>query len=69
MDIVIPYVDGDDSAWQDVFFRARGQTPRNDAVKQALYLPYKRRFSSHNLFKYWWRALDANYVKIGRAHV
>ena len=69
MDIVIPYVDGDDSAWQDVFFRARGQTPRNDAVKQALYLPYKCRFSSHNLFKYWWRALDANYVNIDKIHL
>ena len=68
MDIVIPYVDFDDPAWQDIFLREK--FPRvHGKARRLLLTPFKKRFASYGLFKYWWRALDANFVDVGKVHL
>lgn len=69
MDILLPYVDMDDPEWLHVFMEAKGMHPRNERAYNAFLAPFKRRFSSHGLFKYWWRALDANYKSQDKVHL
>lgn len=69
MDILLPYVDMDDPEWLQVFMEAKGMHPRNERAYRAFLAPFKRRFSSHGLFKYWWRALEANYRSLGKVHL
>ena len=68
MDIVIPYVDFDDKAWQEVFLREKFPHVRGKA-RELLLRPFKRRFASYGLFKYWWRALDKNFKDVGKVHL
>ena len=68
MDIVIPYVDFDDPAWQDVFLHEKFPRVRGKA-RRLLLAPFKKRFASYGLFKYWWRALDANFADVGKVHL
>lgn len=69
MDILLPYVDMDDPEWLQVFMEAKGMHPRNERAYNAFLAPFKRRFSSHGLFKYWWRSLEANYRSLGKVHL
>lgn len=69
MDIIIPFVDGDDPEWLAVFCAAKHLYPRTERAKKVLMYPFKRRYSSHGLFKYWWRALEKNYKSLTRVHL
>lgn len=69
MDILLPYVDMDDPEWLKVFMEAKGMHPRNERAYKAFLAPFRRRFSSHGLFRYWWRALEANYRSLGKVHL
>lgn len=69
MDIVIPYVNFDDPAWQDVFLDAKHLPHKKPKVRQLMLLPFKKRFASYGLFKYWWRALGANFKDVGKVHL
>ena len=69
MDIVIPFVDGDDTEWLAVFCGAKHLTPRTERARDAMMRPFRRRYSSHGLFKYWWRALEKNYRSLSRVHL
>lgn len=69
MDIVIPFVESDDEKWLEIFCKAKHFNPRNDRAKSVLFLPFRRRYSSHGLFKYWWRALEQNYKSLTRVHL
>lgn len=69
MDILLPYVDMDDPEWLEVFMEAKGMHPRNERAYKAFLAPFRRRFSSHGLFKYWWMALGANYKSLGKVHL
>lgn len=68
MDIVIPYVDFDDTEWQGVFLKEKFPRVRGKA-RELLMRPFKQRFASYGLFKYWWRALDANFADVGKVHL
>ena len=69
MDIMIPFVDSDDDKWLDIFCKEKHLRPRNNKIRDILFLPFRRRYSSHGLFKYWWRALDKNYKSLGKVHL
>lgn len=69
MDILIPYVDSDDPSWRKIFMAEKGFVNRTPPALKVLFAPFKRRFSSYGLFKYWWRALDANYKNINKIHL
>ena len=69
MDIVIPYVCSDDEAWLDVFLKAKNLHPRNEKARQIFFVPFRRRFSDHGLFRYWWRALEKNYRSLTKVHL
>ena len=34
-----------------------------------MFKPFRRRYSSHGLFKYWWRALEKNYKSLTKVHL
>lgn len=34
-----------------------------------MFKPFRRRYSSHGLFKYWWRALEKNYGSLTKVHL
>lgn len=55
--------------WFDVFCTEKHFFPRTPRARNALFLPFKRRYSSHGLFKYWWRALERNYRSLGKVHL
>lgn len=69
MDIVIPFVESDDKQWLDIFSKAKFPHLHNPKVREVLFKPFRRRFSSHGFFKYWWRALDKNYKSLGKVHL
>ena len=69
MDILIPFVESDDDAWLDVFLKAKNLHPKNEKARQIFFVPFRRRYSSHGLFKYWWRALEQNYKDLGKVHL
>lgn len=69
MDILIPFVDSEDERWLEIFCKAKNLHPRTERAKEFLFLPFRRRYSSHGLFKYWWRALDKNYKSLGKVHL
>ena len=69
MDIVIPFVENTDRQWIEIFVKAKFPNVHKRAVREFLFKPYNRRFSSHGLFKYWWRALDKNYKSLTRVHL
>jgi len=69
MDIVLPYVDCSDPAWQDTFLAQRWKKPLSPHLREVFLRPYKCRFSDHGLFRYWWRALERNYRDVGRVHL
>lgn len=69
MDIVIPFVESDDDAWLDVFLKAKNLHPKNEKARQIFFVPFRRRYSSHGLFKYWWRALEPNYKSLTKVHL
>lgn len=69
MDIVIPFVESDDDAWLDVFLKAKNLHPKNEKARQIFFVPFRRRYSSHGLFKYWWRALEQNYKSLTKVHL
>ena len=69
MDIVIPYVNFDDPAWQEVFTKAKYPHVRGSKARTLLMRPFRRRFASYGLFKYWWRALDRNFKDVGKVHL
>lgn len=68
MDIVIPYVNCDESGWQKVFLKEKFPHARAQCA-DALLKPFRRRFASYGLFKYWWRALDRNFKDLGKVHL
>lgn len=69
MDIVIPYVSSEDPEWMEIFCKEKYPHIRNPKVLKLMFRPFLRRFSSHGLFKYWWRALDTNYRSLGKVHL
>lgn len=69
MDILIPFVDSSDEQWQDIFLNSKNIHPRTARVRDVFLLPYRKRFASHGLFKYWWRALERNYKSLTRVHL
>lgn len=69
MDVVIPYVDCEDVAWQDIFLDFKHLPRRTPKLRALSLLPFRRRFASYGLFPYWWRALEANYADITQVHL
>lgn len=69
MDIVIPFVESDDKQWLEIFCKAKYPHLKNPKAREVLFKPFRRRFSSHGFFKYWWRALDKNYKSLGKVHL
>ena len=69
MDILIPFVESDDDAWLDVFCKAKHFKFRTERARNVMFKPFRRRYSSHGLFKYWWRALEKNYKSLTRVHL
>lgn len=68
MDIVIPYVDMDDPSWQDIFLASK-HLPTRPGVRDAMLKGFKNRFASYGLFKYWFRALEANFQSPYTVHL
>lgn len=68
MDIVLPYVNCDDLAWQKIFLSTKYPTMGKRA-QQLMLKPYRKRFASYGLFKYWWRALDKYFPDLGKVHL
>lgn len=69
MDILIPFVDSSDNSWLNIFCKAKFPNLQNPKLREMLFAPFRKRFSSHGLFKYWWRALDRNYKSLGNVHL
>lgn len=69
MDILLPYVRSDDDEWLEIFLKAKNLHPRNPKTRQFFFIPFRRRYSDHGLFKYWWRALEQNYKSLGKVHL
>ena len=61
MDILIPYVDNSDAAWQQVYLSSQKLHFKSPKMAAVAVKAANRRFASYGLFKYWWRALDANF--------
>ena len=69
MDILIPFVESDDDAWLEVFCKAKHFNIRTERSRSVMFKPFRRRYSSHGLFKYWWRALERNYKSLTKVHL
>ena len=69
MDVVIPFVESDDKQWLEIFCKAKFPHLHNRKAMEVMFVPFRRRYSSHGLFKYWWRALDKNYKSLGKVHL
>lgn len=69
MDILIPFVDSSDEQWQDIFLNSKNIHPRTARARDVFLMPYRKRFASHGLFKYWWRALERNYKSLTKVHL
>lgn len=61
MDILLPYVDCEDPIWQGSFLSAKRLPVKTPRLRELSLKPFRRRFASYGLFKYWWRALCANF--------
>lgn len=60
IDIVLPYVDMDDRAWQDIFLKAKHLPAHTPHLRDVMLRPFTSRYSGHGLLRYWFRALHAN---------
>lgn len=69
IDIVLPYVDCEDPVWQDIFLQAKHLPVKTPRLREVSLRPFRRRFASYGLFKYWWRALCANFEGEWRVHL
>lgn len=61
MDILLPYVDCEDPSWQDSFLSSKRLPVKTPRLRELSLRPFRRRFASYGLFKYWWRALCENF--------
>lgn len=69
MDILIPYVDGSRKKWQEDYIRATQPDIITVSERKSVLDAVANRFISDGLFKFWWRALSANYMSLGKVHL
>lgn len=68
LDVVLPYVDSADPAWQDLFLKTRKKSFKTSAARNLYLKCFSTRYASYGMFRYWWRGYE-QFGPPGKVHL